>query len=215
VAAQLGMDASRMYSRGTYTALPVSPVKFDGEEDVCRLRTPVSHEWLIGCSLEVRVFKINVRETMTGRGQVDQASAFAEERRDPVDEDKVTQVIGAELGLKTIGRMSERRCHDARISDDHVEWFALGQQRVGACADASEIGEVERDEFEAAAMGGGIVSHLDGGRFRFYQVPCRADYMRPMGSKRARSLHTDSGRDTGHQNSFALQSYARQNIFSR
>ena len=58
----------------------------------------------------------------------------------------MAQVIGAELGLKTVGGMAKRCGHYARIGDDHVEGFTLCEQFVGACAHAFEAGEIEFNE---------------------------------------------------------------------
>jgi hypothetical protein len=45
------------------------------------------------------------------RRQVNQPASSADEIRDPVDEDKVAQVIGAKLRLETIRRFAEGRGH--------------------------------------------------------------------------------------------------------
>jgi hypothetical protein len=50
-----------------------------------------------------------------------------------------------------------------------------------------------------------IFLNLFSDRVGFFQIPCRADDLRIMCCKRARRLNSDSGRNTGHKNAFALQ----------
>jgi len=61
----------------------------------------------------------------TRRGQVDQSTSGADQRCNPVHEDEVAQVIGAELRLEVVRGIGKRCGHDARVGDDHIEGFTL------------------------------------------------------------------------------------------
>src|SRR6266849_746487 len=127
VATQFGLYASWMHSRGAHPTLPVFLIERNGEEDVCRLRSAIRHKWLIGRPLKVGILNVNVRKTVTGRRQIDQSPSCAKKTRNPVDQDKVAEVIGAELCFKAVRRMPQRCRHHSRIGDDHVERIALCQ----------------------------------------------------------------------------------------
>src|SRR6266404_1606120 len=53
VTTQLRMYASWMHSRGAYVTLPVTFVEGDGKQDVCRLRSAIRDEGLIGRPLKI------------------------------------------------------------------------------------------------------------------------------------------------------------------
>jgi hypothetical protein len=86
--------------------------------------------------VEIRVSEIDIRVAMTRRRQVDQPPTCADKRRNPVNEDKVAKVIGAELCFKAIHRIAKRSGHYASIGDDDVEGFTLFQQLVGTVTHA-------------------------------------------------------------------------------
>ena len=97
MAAQLCLYASRIYSRCAYATLPMALVKRRREEDIRRLRPVVSNEGIVRRALKVEILEVDIGEAVTRGRQVDQPSSCADQRRDAVDEDKVAQVIGAEL----------------------------------------------------------------------------------------------------------------------
>src|ERR1700733_5635981 len=78
MAAQLGVDASRMYGRGAYPTLPMAPVESNREEDVCCLRAAVSDERLVRRPFEVGILEIDVGEAVACGRQVDQPSSCAD-----------------------------------------------------------------------------------------------------------------------------------------
>ena len=84
------------------------PVELDGEQDVGGLGAAVGAELGIGRVLEVRVLEIDVGEAVARRGQVDQARAGLQQRRDAVDQHEVAEVVGAELGLEAVGGLAFR-----------------------------------------------------------------------------------------------------------
>src|SRR5262245_40588 len=110
-----------MYGRGPYPTLPMPPVESDREEDVRRLRPGVSNEGIVRRPLKFGILKINVGEAVSRGRQVDQPSSSADQRRNPVDEDEVAQMIDAELRFEAIRGMPKRRGHHSRIRNDDVK----------------------------------------------------------------------------------------------
>src|SRR5262245_36325957 len=121
------MYTARMHRRCTYASLTVPLVELNREQDVGRLRSAIRDERFVGRPLEVRIFQIDIGEAVTCRRQVDHAPAFAKQRREPIDQYEVTEVIGAELRFESISRMPKRCCHYSRICDDHVEGLTFCQ----------------------------------------------------------------------------------------
>src|SRR5579863_10439689 len=97
---------------------------------------------------------------MSGRREVNQASAGANQRGDAIDQYKMAEVVGAELCLKTVQRVPEWRRHYSCIGYDHVESLPARQKFIGACADALQTGQIERDQLEAAPVRRNVLSHL-------------------------------------------------------
>jgi hypothetical protein len=121
----------------------MAPVKGNGKEYVRRFRSSICGEWIIRRPLKVGIIKVHVSETVTSRRQVDQPPTCTDKRRNPVYQDKVTQVIRAELRLKAIRRMAKRCGHYSCVCDYRVEGFAFGEQSIGAGAHALQIGEIQ------------------------------------------------------------------------
>src|SRR5271167_1119950 len=97
---------------------------------------------------------------MTGRRQVDKPPAIADKRCNPVDQDKVSQVVCSELRFKAVGCTAVRCRHHPRICDNHVEDSSLCQQLVGTGTYALQVGKIEFNQFEASAIGCGVLSDL-------------------------------------------------------
>ena len=93
---------------------------------------------------------------MTGRRKVDQPPAIPDKRCNTVHQDKVAQVIGAELGLEPIGSVAKGCGHNSGVSDNRVERFAFRQQSIGAGTHVLKAGQIEFNQFEAAAARGGV-----------------------------------------------------------
>src|SRR5262249_60963779 len=121
-----------MYSRGAYPTLPMPPVESDSEEDVRRLRPAVSDEGVVRRPLKVGILKINVGEAVSGGRQVDQPSSRADQRSNPVDEDKVAKMIDAELCFEAIRGTPKWCSHHSRISNDDVKGLSRRQQGSAA-----------------------------------------------------------------------------------
>ena len=95
-----------MHGRRPHPVALVAPVELDGEQDVGGLRAAIGAELGIGRALEIRIVEIDVGESVARRGQVDQARARLQQRGDAVDEDEMAQMVGAELGLETVGGLT-------------------------------------------------------------------------------------------------------------
>jgi hypothetical protein len=105
----------------------------------------------------------------------------------------VAQVIGPELRLESISRFAKWCGHHPGVGDDYVEGLALLQQSIGASPHAFQIGEIEFDQLETAAVRGAVLSHLRGRAFGFVQVARRPQHLRAMRGKRPRRLNPQTG----------------------
>jgi len=121
---------------------------------------------------------------------------------------KVAQVIRPELCLEAIGRVAKRRGHHSGIGDDYIERFSLCQQPVGTGTHAFQVGKIEFHQFETSAIGRGVFPHLRGCSFGLVEIPRRAYNLSAVCCQGACRFYADSGRNTGHENPFALQIYA-------
>ena len=213
IATQLGLNASGMHGSSAHAPFPMPLVESHGKQDIRRLRPAVSYKGLIGRALEVRVIEIDVRVAVPCGREVDETPTSTDQRSDPVDEDKVSQVIGAELGFKSVSRMSKWSGHHAGIGDDNIEGVTFGEQPVGGGAHTGETGEIEGNKLEASTTFSGILAHLSGCRFRLVQISRRTNYMGAMGGERTRRFHAEPGRDSGYENPLAVQVDTGQNVF--
>src|SRR5437588_802518 len=205
VTTQLGTYSSRMNSRGAHPAIPVTFIECNREEDVCRFRSAVGDKRFIGRALEVGIVHVYVRIAMTGRRQVDEPPSIANKRRNPVDQDKVAEVIRPELRFEAVGCVAERVSHQSRIGDHNIERLTFCQQCVGAGAHALQVGKIEFYYFEASTVARSICSHLRGCSRGLIQIPCRAYNLSAPGDQGPRRFHAKSSRNTCHQDPFALQ----------
>ena len=193
MADQFGLYDSRMHRRSTDAALPVPLVESYSKKNVRCLRAAIGNERLIGRALKVRILKIHVGSAVTRRRHVDQASSRSNERRNSVDQDKVAQVIRRELRFEAIGCVAERGGHHPGIGHDHVERFSFCQQPVGTGTHAFQVGKIELNQFEASAIGRGVVSHLLGCSCGLVQIPRRPYNLSAVRGQRAPRFHADSG----------------------
>src|SRR4029077_7807271 len=84
VAGQFGLYASRMYGRSTNATRAMPAIEGNGEKNVLRLRAAICNEGFIRRALKIRILQIDVRVTVTCRGQVDQPTSGADQRCNPV-----------------------------------------------------------------------------------------------------------------------------------
>src|SRR5580704_14657741 len=106
MAPQLRLDHPRVHGGRTDAARAVPAVKRDREKDVRSLRAAVRGERFIRRTLKIGIGQVHVRKAMTGGRKVDQPTARPEERRNPVDEDKMAEMVGAKLRFKTFRRVA-------------------------------------------------------------------------------------------------------------
>jgi hypothetical protein len=135
------------------------------KKNVRRLGAAIGNERLIGRALKVGILKVYVRAPVARGRHIDQASSRPNERRSPIDQDKVAQVIAPELCFEAVGCVAERCGHHSSIGDDHIERLPVRQQPVGAGAHAFQVGKIEFNEFEPSVIGCGVLSHSLGCSF--------------------------------------------------
>src|ERR1700756_3224276 len=119
-----------MHSRRAHPATTMPLVEGDGEEDVCGLRSAVRDHGVIRRAFKIRIVKIDIRDAVTCRRKADEPSTCADKGSNPVDQDKVAQVIRPELRLKAVRRFPKRGRHYAGVSDNYVERFSFPQQVI-------------------------------------------------------------------------------------
>ena len=212
VARELGLDDTGVNGGGANATGAMTLVEFDREENVGGFRAAIGDEGIVRRAFETGIGEIDVGVAMSGGGEVDEAAAGSQQRCDAIHENKVTEMVGAELRFKSVGGFAEGRRHHARVGDDDVERLAFGDEFVGSGADAFEIAEVEFDELKAAAVGGGVFADLLGGGFRFLEVTGSADDVRAVSGERARGFDADTGRNAGDEDAFAFEIYAGENF---
>ena len=64
MAAQLGLYASRMHSRGAHATFPMPLVEGNGKKDVRRLRSAICNKRIVGRSLEVGIVEVDIGEAV-------------------------------------------------------------------------------------------------------------------------------------------------------
>src|SRR5271157_4752134 len=101
MAAELGLNSSRMDCGRAHAASFEPAVESHRVQNICGLRAAVRGKGLIGSPLEIRIFKVDIAYLVTSRGERDDSSAGSQQRHQPIDEDEVPQMIGPELRLET------------------------------------------------------------------------------------------------------------------
>src|SRR5260370_13891886 len=121
-----------MDSSGANVASAIALVKGNCKKDVCGFRSAVCQKGIIRSSLKIGIVEVHIREAVACRGQVHEPSTRTKKLCNPVYQDEVTEMIGAELHFEMVGRTAKRRGHHARVGDDHIERLALSQPLIGA-----------------------------------------------------------------------------------
>ena len=196
---------------GADSAILVAAVELDREQDVGGLRPAVRRPRVIGRALEIRIVEIDVGNLMAGRRQIHQPRARLHQRRDPIDQHEMAEMVGPELRLEPVRRLAGWRRHDARIADDEIEGLAAGDKRLGASPHARKRSKIELDQLQAAAIRS-VGAHRRGRRFRLGQIARRADHLGAVRRERAGRLDAKAGRHPGHQHALAAQAYAVQHF---
>src|SRR6476619_5342902 len=115
---KLGLDASRMDGGGSNPAVAMPQVERYREKDVGCLRATVCNPLVVRSALEVGVLKIDAGVTVPRGCEIDQPCACSKKRRNPVHQDEVAEVVGAELRFESIFGMTEWCRHDTGIGND-------------------------------------------------------------------------------------------------
>jgi hypothetical protein len=212
VAREFGFDDAGVHGSGANSTVAIAIVEFDGEENICGFRAAVGDIGIVGCAFETGIVEIDVGKAVTGGRYIDEAAASTKKRHDAIDEDEVAEVIGAELRFEAVGGVTERRGHHAGVGDDDVERFAFGDEFVGSGTDTFEIAEVEFDEFETSAVGGGVFADLRRSGFGFFKIAGGTDDVRAVCGQSARGFNADSGGNAGNEDAFAFEVYPRKNF---
>src|SRR5580704_14797719 len=126
VTGQLGLYDPWMDGGSPDTPAPMPLIEGNRKQDIRGLGTAVSDERFVRGSFKVRIFQVNIGETVTGGRNVDEPGSRAQQGRNPVDQDKVAKMIGAELPFETVRGMLKRCLHHARICDDQIKGLPLG-----------------------------------------------------------------------------------------
>src|ERR1700733_942271 len=104
-------------------------------------------------------------------------------------------MIGAKLRFIAVRGVTKRCGHDSCISDYHVEGFTLRQQSIGACSHALKIGEIERNQLEAAAVGRSLLCTSSVAAFAFAKSRAAPTTSAPCAAS-ARPVSTQSPAET-------------------
>jgi hypothetical protein len=149
---------------------------------------------------------------MAGRGKAYQAATILDKGCDPVHEDEVAQMVGAELRLKSVFGFAEWSCHYARIRDHYIERFAFRDEFIRGGTDALQAGKIQLDQLKATTADLGSFRDLPGCSLRLLKVASGAYDIRSMRREGAGRLHAETSGDPGHKNSFALQVDTGKNL---
>ncbi len=108
-----------------HTARLVPPVEFDGKQDIGSPGPSIGNPGIVGRVLEVRVFDIDIRKAVTERCEVHQSFAGRNQGRDSIDEGEIAEMVGAELRLEAIGRVTKGGRHDTGTGNDDIEAMTI------------------------------------------------------------------------------------------
>jgi hypothetical protein len=75
----------------------------------------------------------------------------AQQRKQLCRQRVVTEIIGSELHLETVGRgLPRRQSHDARVVDEQIERGVRGDEVSGETGYRGKIGQIERFETDVS-----------------------------------------------------------------
>src|SRR6267154_4318355 len=87
VASQFGVYDAGVHSGSAHAPVTVPLVEGNSKLDICRLRSAIGDEGVIGRAFKVGIVEVNIGVAVTGRRQVDETASFADQRSDAVDEE--------------------------------------------------------------------------------------------------------------------------------
>lgn len=99
--------------------------------------------------------------TFAREGDHARIAGLLQQRQQVLDQQRVTEVVRAELELVAVGREGGWQRHDAGIADQDVELLLLLDELAGGVTDVCEGREITGDECDGGVWGGGFAG-LDG-----------------------------------------------------
>jgi hypothetical protein len=202
-----------MNGRCTNAASLMTAIELYGKENIGCFGPAVGHEGVVVSPFKVGIVEIDIGKPMSGRGQVYEPTSWFHQRSNAIDENEVSQVIGAELRFEAVCGVSERSRHHACIGNDYVERPTVGHQPICACADAFQVSQIEFDQFKASALRGSLCLDLSCGRLRFFQIASSAYYLCSMRGEGSRGFHAEASGYAGYEDSLSIQSNAIEHVF--
>ena len=123
----------------------------------------------------------------------------------------MSEIIGSELGLESVGRMPELRAHHTSVRDDDIKGATVFDKAIRTGADAGKVGQIEAS-LEAAAT---RLRRVADGRRRMLglgEIAGRADHIRAASGERASSLDPKPGGDAGDERALSMKIDLRQEL---
>ncbi len=124
-----------------------------GEEEVGQLGRAVAHPGVVRRGAG-QVVEVEPAHAVQVRAHGDDPRALG--RDDPVEQQagqgEVAEVVRAHLELEAVGRQPVRGAHDPGVVDQDVEPCVRGRARLGGPAHRDQVGQVERQELQGAAV---------------------------------------------------------------
>ena len=84
----------------------VAAIELDSEQDVRGLGAAVGAERGIFRVLKVGIVEVHIGKAVAGGRKIHQPRALVKQRRNPVHQHEMPEMIGAELGFETIRRLA-------------------------------------------------------------------------------------------------------------
>src|SRR5690554_1547505 len=127
-------------------------VKRQRKERIRRLRSAIGDKRVIGLPLEIRIFKIDVSDTMRLRRKHHQAPAIHKQGLNFIYKCKMTDMVDTKLSFKTVRRTTKRRCHDPSVRDNCIERPSAIQKFICASANAIERCQVKLNQIKTTRV---------------------------------------------------------------
>ena len=106
--------------------------------------------------IEIKVVKVDLRIAMSGGGNIDDARVKRRRRAgeksglQQIEEQEMSKMVGAKLGLEPVGRSTLGGPHHASVVNEDVKFLGFGQELIGASANAVEGVHIQLDQLHAS-----------------------------------------------------------------
>lgn len=196
-----GMDRRRVDA-----LRPVQTIDVVRHVDIRRLATPIGEFRVIGGRLVIVVGKVHRPVGVSARRSADDATracgrgGSAREQRvfDELEEEKVAEVVGGELGFEPVARPPVGRLHHAGVADEDVDSaVGVGEDGGRGAAHAREGGVVHFYDFDPAG-GGEAVGRGGEGALGFLDVARRRVHGHAGGGEGVDGGYADAGGCAGY-----------------